>query len=505
MLQGGPGASSVNLENSMTELYMRLNGTTSVYTMDHRGTGRSALLKCEAAEAFSAGSPGGAEVDMREVANCVKDVLYQIEGQTAAFSVTSAAKDIEFLVNGLNQDEDVFVYGASYGTYLTERLMHLAPSIVKGYILDGVLAEEKGNFAHFGSIREEPAQYFGQLCDQDKVCRSKYGSDVPVDQAMYDAWFETYETLDAAAIGDNACADLLTTREDIMPSWVLGTYFSTLFSIGDVSKRAGIPAVLQMVRRCNDADVVTLRALTAAQGMTLFDVLTQAGPLQPFDEVNGISFLLMHLIKHSELWLYPTPKWEVETALVEQSVFGTFYTVDYAWHCVLSGNASDPSCPALLELGQQRTVPVNYSSVELTKFSYERDEYFGKTAAIPKDTSVMVMSGKLDFQTVHSWAVDQYEKMQGDNKLLVEFEYGPHCSGIAPSTAGDTTGCGVRIIASFVKQMGDIDLTDLSCLDELPAINFDVDEDLKQYIASLQTGPQGKHKQLKKKHHVKSA
>ncbi|TMW54975.1 hypothetical protein Poli38472_014746 [Pythium oligandrum] len=102
--------------------------------MDRRGTGRSALLKCEAAEGYSAGSPGGVGIDFSEVANCVKDVLYQIEGQTAAFSVTSAAKDVELLTRELNEEDDVFVYGASYGTYLTERVMHLAPANIKGYI-----------------------------------------------------------------------------------------------------------------------------------------------------------------------------------------------------------------------------------------------------------------------------------------------------------------------------------------------------------------------------------
>ncbi|TMW54980.1 hypothetical protein Poli38472_014751 [Pythium oligandrum] len=114
VLQGGPGMSSVQMEPTMQQVYALLNGTTNVYTMDHRGTGRSTLLKCDAAGAFTSGSPDGATLNVTESARCAKDILFQIENQTVAFSVTSAAKDIVLLTSELNKDEEVYVYGASY-------------------------------------------------------------------------------------------------------------------------------------------------------------------------------------------------------------------------------------------------------------------------------------------------------------------------------------------------------------------------------------------------------
>ncbi|KAG2522069.1 hypothetical protein JM16_006022 [Phytophthora kernoviae] len=50
ILQGGPGASSTAMESAVVELHTRMNGSVNVYTMDHRGTGRSTFLDCMAAQ-----------------------------------------------------------------------------------------------------------------------------------------------------------------------------------------------------------------------------------------------------------------------------------------------------------------------------------------------------------------------------------------------------------------------------------------------------------------------
>ncbi|TMW54981.1 hypothetical protein Poli38472_014752 [Pythium oligandrum] len=485
VLQGGPGASSVALETTMQQVYTLLNGTVNVYTMDHRGTGRSYLLKCEAAGAFDTGSPGGSVVNITEAAVCAKDILFQIENQPAAFSVTSAAKDIVLLTSELNKDEEVFVYGASYGTFLTERVMHLAPSHVKGYILDGVVSEQSASFAHFGSNRDKPGRLFSEMCDADAVCREKYGSDVPKEQKMYDAWFDTYKKLDAAKVGENACADLLRGKsEQTKSSEVLRFVFANDANIGDPASRSIIPAVFQMLRRCDENDVKTLTAVLALDGApSYYDKLSGASSStvgKVFDPVDDSSVFLEYLIKISELWSDPLPKPEDERALVETGLFTIDTGDEYAWHCVLGGNRDSPSCSALAAFGATEVPPVDYSPVEVINFTYKPDQYFRKFSKIPEGASVMVINGKLDFNTIEGWGVEQYEKMEGDKKMLVEFDYGAHCVGISQSTAEDTTNCGPRIIASYVATGGDIDKTDTSCLDELPAIDFDVDEMLAQ-------------------------
>eukprot|EP00644_Phytophthora_capsici_P006502 jgi/Phyca11/50546/gw1.36.456.1 len=131
----------------MLVIYAMSESSVDVYTVDHRGTGRSFFLECVAAQVNAEGSPGGVDILLQELPYCVEDVLYQLDGHSEAFSVTSAARDIIYLLDGLENDSEspevgeVYLYGTSYGTYLVERVMHLAPSQVKGYILDGVVSE----------------------------------------------------------------------------------------------------------------------------------------------------------------------------------------------------------------------------------------------------------------------------------------------------------------------------------------------------------------------------
>lgn len=130
------------------------SGAVDMYTLDHRGTGRSNYLECQAAQAFAAGSPSGVEIDIGEIPNCVKDVMFQIDNSPEAFSVTSAAKDVVYLISALNPDDaEVYVYGGSYGTYWGSRVMHLAPKQVKGYILDGVVDEKSATFTTWNQNR----------------------------------------------------------------------------------------------------------------------------------------------------------------------------------------------------------------------------------------------------------------------------------------------------------------------------------------------------------------
>ncbi|TMW54976.1 hypothetical protein Poli38472_014747 [Pythium oligandrum] len=223
---------------------------------------------------------------------------------------------------------------------------------------------------------------------------------------MYDAWLATYQKLDEAKVGENACADVLRGNHgDVSPSDMLRTVFSSEVSV-------------------------------------------------------------------TNPWTYHHPRRIPNATALQRNGRGTS-PLNLAF--VGCGNWSDPTCPALMYYGQQQLPPVDYSSIELASFTYKPDQYYRKHAKIPDGASVMVMNGKLDFQTIREWAVDQYENMEGDNKMLVEFEYGPHCAGYAPTTAEDETSCGARIIASYIAGGGDVVKTDTSCMAELPAINFESD------------------------------
>ena len=115
-----------------------MNGQVNVYTMDHRGTGRSARLDCIAAQATTSGSPGGDDVEPEEVAACAEDLKRQYGSDLSSFSITSAASDLASFISTFQSGSKTFVYGLSYGTAFTERLIHLNVPEIVGYILDGI-------------------------------------------------------------------------------------------------------------------------------------------------------------------------------------------------------------------------------------------------------------------------------------------------------------------------------------------------------------------------------
>ena len=64
----------------MTETYYTYHGRLDVYTMDHRGTGRSGRLTCTASQAEVSGSPGRDNIALDERPSCIQDIIHQVGG-----------------------------------------------------------------------------------------------------------------------------------------------------------------------------------------------------------------------------------------------------------------------------------------------------------------------------------------------------------------------------------------------------------------------------------------
>ncbi|EEY53681.1 uncharacterized protein PITG_22079 [Phytophthora infestans T30-4] len=96
----------------MVTLHSELNGTANVYTMDHRGTGRSTRLDCVASQVTTTGSPWGAGIDPSEVPACAKD-LHTKYGDLASFSVTTAATDLVTFISKFTNGAATIVWRRS--------------------------------------------------------------------------------------------------------------------------------------------------------------------------------------------------------------------------------------------------------------------------------------------------------------------------------------------------------------------------------------------------------
>ncbi|EEY64488.1 uncharacterized protein PITG_15716 [Phytophthora infestans T30-4] len=112
-LVGGPGISSTGyaVESTTVMLHSELKGEVNVYTMDHRGSGRSTKFECVAAQVTTTGSPWRGDIDATKVPACAKD-LHIKYGNLSAFSMTTAATDLATFVSKFTNEADTIVYGS---------------------------------------------------------------------------------------------------------------------------------------------------------------------------------------------------------------------------------------------------------------------------------------------------------------------------------------------------------------------------------------------------------
>ncbi|TYZ60855.1 hypothetical protein PybrP1_011447 [[Pythium] brassicae (nom. inval.)] len=468
-LQGGPGMSSATMEIAMKKFANFTSGAVDMYTLDHRGTGRSNYLECQAAQAFAAGSPSGVEIDMGEIPNCVKDVMFQIDNNPQAFSVTSAAKDVVYLINALNADDaEVYVYGGSYGTYWGSRVMHLAPKQVKGYILDGVVDEKSATFTTWNQNRRFAESRYLKMCEKDKFCSSKLAKEIKAHGSLSAALTALFKTLDSAPKGKNKCADSLRgMTADTLPSHLLRSYLGQ--KIQNDPTRVVVPALIHRMYNCDAKDYAFLEKVLSASSESGEGDFMSAGAPTAKDLVMSNANLLSSLIKASEMWTTPSPSWGDAMKSYEAGLFSTSLQLDYTMVCFLRGNFKDPVCEHVV-----KSYPgVDFSQIKMAGFLYKPDAYWHKYASIPSHASAMVINGGLDFQTPSEWGTAEYEGLSGDGeKILVEFDTGVHCAGIMGQTASDMSFCGYRIISSYVLGGGKVGKVDTSCMKTLPAFNF---------------------------------
>ncbi|ETN18972.1 hypothetical protein PPTG_04407 [Phytophthora nicotianae INRA-310] len=462
LLEGGPGFASNGLESQMVTLYEKLKGAVNVYTMDHRGTGRSSLLDCSAAQAITSGSPNGKSIDPSEVPSCAQ-ALERKYGDLASFSTTSAAKDLVTLLAEFSNGENTIVYGTSYGTLLVERIMHLSPPQVTGYVLDGVTSTTRAPadlFPYFSRMDIDSGKVgdaFMELCARDRTCNAHFKKPHTLGSTLY-ALLDTFNNKP-----NSTCAAIMNNLGyEVDPSQSLRMFLNTL--LPDSTMRNIIPPLVYRLKRCHSKDVDVLNHFfsTYAQSVGNSD-----------DTDLYYSVLLYNLIVFSELWERPQPSiTEMTNRFTEYGIStGMYATVPL--YCAFSKDRSK-ACNQL-----------KVGDYDAPGIIYKHDKYWNVSATIPSQVSVLVMSSKLDAQTPHDYAKYFFKSLKGDNKELVTFEYSIH--GALLWTQLDpfdpaTETCGMKIFASYVSNEGDLASLDKSCVDEMPGLNMTLHADFQSYF-----------------------
>jgi pimeloyl-ACP methyl ester carboxylesterase len=268
LLHGGPGPSGVDDFGPWMDFLADLRSDLDVYTLDHRGAGRSNRLGCPEQEAL--GSDGGSGITDAEMDACIAYLRTAWGRSLEGITVTASARDVgELITLTRKAGQRVFVLGTSYGTYLAHRYMQLFPQQADGVILEAVTAPNASSVTYDHNFDLNARKLFDH-CSQDARCSSKLGPD---------PWSV------AGAVGrrlaEGHCAELGMTAS---------LYRRLLAAMVQVSWGRGLaPAIVYRLGRCHADDVEALRHL--------LDAL-----VAPDTGTTGRSALLGYHITLSELW-----------------------------------------------------------------------------------------------------------------------------------------------------------------------------------------------------------
>ncbi|KAE9215983.1 hypothetical protein PF004_g14584 [Phytophthora fragariae] len=297
----------------------------------------------------------------------------------------------------------------------------------------------------------EVGDAFLSLCDHDNECKTRFAH-----KSLNSTLNDLLVQFDKDP--NSSCASLLsniTTSDNANnpPSASLRVALGTLLT--DSYMRNLIPPVVYRLQRCGPEDIDILTQFVAALSTTM-SATTQDSAFQ--------STLLYYLIVFSELWETPAPSsLEMQTRFENARISsGGIYTMN-PLYCAFSKEKS-AACDEL-----------NVGNYDGDGIVYKRDHHWNKTVAIPSQASALRLSGKLDPQTAHKHAEALLNVLDGENKELITFDYASHGTLMTTQmVAGDQTSevCGMKILASYVRNGGDLQRMDKSCVDQMSGFDL---------------------------------
>ncbi|CAI5703756.1 hypothetical protein KXD40_008914 [Peronospora effusa] len=420
--------------------------------MDRRGSGHGTRLDCVTMPINATASPLGNSLEVSQVPACAHE-LEKKYGDLASFSITSAATDVATFISDFTNGLNTIVCGLYSGTVIVERLIHLSPPEVTGYVLDGVSAisgapqDKSPLYTAWDFDFGEVGDTFLALCAKISECNERFESkSLPATLQDVITQFDENPKSTCAAL----VSDLNRDWSSEPASYILRRALSAI--LADTSLRTIIPPVVYRLNRCEPKDISVLKH---------FFKVSKAVQTEPGDDSAFESPLLEYIVNYSEMWEKPTPSIaEMTSRVTDASISPAQVYSDVPIYCAFSKEES-AVCDKL-DLGNYRGNGI----------LYEVDKYWNKSAKIPPQASVLLLSGKLDPVTPHKYAESFMEALIGEKKELVTFEYAANGALLPHPLNEDKDSCGMKLLLSYVTNDGDLTLLDKSCVEEMPAFNM---------------------------------
>ncbi|MBN2693892.1 alpha/beta fold hydrolase [bacterium] len=428
-LQGGPGGSGAVFDTYFGMMKNRYP-EWDLYSLDHRGVGNSEKLLCSNEQYL-----GSTSTTPIAIENCVNELTNKYGENIKNFSARGAANDLGKLITLLKEnDEQVFIYGVSYGTFWAHRYLQLFPNQANGVILDSIALNGYVFLDNYDKLANEVGKQFMTLCEEDSTCSQKMGT---IAETPWDAMKSVFDKFDSEEI----CEDFRGYSSDNLRM----LFFQLL--AGGAYTRNLIPPIIYRLNRCSENDVAVLsNFINNMFGSKKDDYV-------PEDQLD--SNILYYNIAFNEIWDGIT----VEEALELNQTY-LFSTNGVA------GNAL---------IGKSNLWPT-YDEPLLSEYS-------------SSETPILMLNGTLDPQTPLEIALPAKDKFNKANQTFLTVPYSAHGvisqSVTIDSLMGRDVACGEKIIFEFIDNPTKEVST--KCFEDLIPVEFGNSE-FNQYLSYYMFG-----------------
>jgi pimeloyl-ACP methyl ester carboxylesterase len=412
LLDGGPGGSGLYDFPARMAYLQERDPALEIYTIDHRGTGYTERLGCDAEDLLST---SGESIASSEYPDCIAQLQDELGDRLEAYTSTESSYDLAAYIEATRVEGlPVMAWGGSYGSYWAQRYLAVAPAQADGVIIEGI-APVDTTLILSEPYTDSAAQELFARCGADDLCSGYLGSE---------PWAFLAETLERMDKEGHCTSSGLTSS-------LVGTIFAYLMY--SRSGMAVMPAATYRLDRCSQADEAAL--------VNLYYALFGDGGSW---DIAAYSILLQHHVMFSEMWDHPD-----------------FDGVDLsAWYDELYDEA-------LVTKGYGHSKLEVYE--QWPRYSDETwDDRWPET-----EVPMLMLQGELDPVTPYALAQGVTQHYTGANQHWVSFEHSAHSATFdSPvSTDGSEDACGLQLALGFLADP--TASPDTGCVAQTLPVDFD--------------------------------
>jgi len=175
LINGGPGASSVDLFLDLQYAFDGLRRERDIVLLDQRGTGRSRPLVCPELAGLEDGM--ALDLDPAALADATRACLDTLPVDPRPFTTSVAVRDLDRVRAALGYDR-LNLYGVSYGTRVALHYLRRYPERTRSLILDGVVPPSQPLGANVAPNAQQSLQALFERCAGDAACADAF-ADLP--------------------------------------------------------------------------------------------------------------------------------------------------------------------------------------------------------------------------------------------------------------------------------------------------------------------------------------